>query len=182
VRDSRRGRLTSGTEPVFDPREILRSLTEHQVEFTVVGGLAVQVHGYMGSTRDLDVVPSTDMLNLSRLGEALADMGAELLGPGRSVRVTDPHLLKRAALVPLMTRHGRLDLLNLGLTQGTPGSYDKLRANALVVRLGDMEIAVAGLDDLIRMKRATGREQDIADIGALTRSDEDLEREAAEST
>jgi hypothetical protein len=174
--------VTSETEPVFDPREILRSLTEHQVEFTVVGGLAVQVHGHMRSTRDLDVIPSTDMLNLSRLGEALADMGAELLRAGRSIDVTDPHLLKRAALVPLMTRYGRLDLFHPRLTHGAPGSYDKLRAKALVVRLGDMEVAVAGLDDLIRMKRAAGREQDIADIGALTRSDEDLEREAAEST
>ncbi len=32
------------------------------------------------------------------------------------------------------------------------------------------------------MKPATGREQDIADIGVLTRSDEELEREAPEST
>jgi hypothetical protein len=169
-------------EPVFDPREILRSLTEHRVEFTVVGGLAVQVHGHMRSTRDLDVVLAPGMLNLSRLGEALADLDARLLRSGRPVNVTDPQLLRRAPLVPLMTRHGRLDLLHSRLTQGAPGSYDKLRANALVVKLGNAEIAVAGLDDLIRMKRATGRDQDIADIGALTRSDEDLEREAGEST
>jgi hypothetical protein len=174
--------VASQTEPVFDPREILRSLTEHRVEFTVVGGLAVQVHGYMRSTRDLDVVPAPDMLNLSRLGEALADMEARLLRSGRPPNITDPQLLKRAALVPLMTRYGRLDLLHPELAPGAPGSYDKLRANALVVRFRDSEIAVAGLDDLIRMKRAAGRDQDIADIGALTRSDEDLEREAAEST
>jgi hypothetical protein len=41
---------------------------------------------------------------------------------------------------------------------------------------------VAGLDDLIWMKRAAGREQDLADIGARTGSDEELEREAAQST
>jgi hypothetical protein len=174
--------VASGTEPVFDPREILRSLTEHGVEFTVVGGLAVQVHGHMRSTRDLDVVPAPDMLNLSRLAEALADMDARLLRPGRTADITDPQLLARAPLIPLMTRYGRLDLFHHQLIQGGRGSYDKLRAHALVVRFGDSEIAVAGLDDLIRMKRATGREQDIADIGALTRSDEDLEREAAEST
>jgi hypothetical protein len=168
-------------EPVFDPREILRSLTAHGVEFTVVGGLAVQVHGYMRSTRDVDVVPAPDMLNLSRLGEALADMDAQLLRGGR-VNLTDPQLLQRAPLVALMTRYGRLDVLHPKLTQGAPGAYAKLRASALVVGFGEIEIAVAGLDDLIRMKRAAGRDQDIADIGALTRSDEQLEREAGEST
>jgi hypothetical protein len=168
--------------PVFDPREILRSLTKHGVEFTVVGGLAVQVHGYMRATRDLDVVPAPDMLNLSRLGEALADMGAEPLPAGRPMDVTDPQLLGRAPRVPLMTRYGRLDVLHPRFTQGARSSYDTLRANALIVGFGDLEIAVAGLDDLIRMKRAAGREQDIADIGALTRSDEELEREAVQST
>jgi hypothetical protein len=169
-------------EPVFDPREILRSLTEHRVEFVVVGGLAVQVHGYMRATRDLDVIPAPDMLNLSRLGEALADMEARPLRAEQSVDVTDPQLLKRVALAPLMTRYGRLDILHHRVTRGASGGYDKLRENAVVVALEDFEVTIAGLDDLIRMKRATGREQDIADIGALTRSDEDLEREALQST
>jgi hypothetical protein len=43
-------------------------------------------------------------------------------------------------------------------------------------------VAVAGLDELIRMKRAAGREQDLADIAALARTDEELEREAGEAT
>ena len=48
--------------------------------------------------------------------------------------------------------------------------------------LGTIQVAVAGLDDLIRMKKAAGREQDRIDIGALTALDEDLAREAGEST
>ena len=48
--------------------------------------------------------------------------------------------------------------------------------------LDGYEVAVAGLDDLVRMKRAAGRPQDLTDIGALTRDDEELEREAREST
>jgi hypothetical protein len=45
-----------------------------------------------------------------------------------------------------------------------------------------MEVTVVGLDDLIRMKKAAGRERDRIDIGALTALDEDLAREAGEST
>ena len=65
---------------------------------------------------------------------------------------------------------------------GAPGSFDKLRSRALVVNLDGIEIPVAGLDDLIRMKQAAGRRQDLIDIGALTRTDEELQREARQST
>jgi predicted nucleotidyltransferase len=98
--------------------------------------------------------------------------------------VADPTdtVLRRAAPVPLITDHGRLDLFNLQLTSGAPGSYDEIRESAVEVELGGYTVAVAGVDDLIRMNRAAGREQDLTDVGALTRIDEELEREAAEST
>lgn len=40
------------------------------------------------------------------------------------------------------------------------------------VRLGDLKLAVAGLDDLICMKRASGRQVDLEDLAALTAPDE----------
>jgi hypothetical protein len=169
-------------EVPFDPRQILITLADHGVDFVVVGGVAVQAHGHGRGTRDLDVIPRPELLNLSRLGEALAALGARLLRADRSIDVTDPQLLKRAPLVPLITEYGRLDLLNVRLIEGAPHSYDDLRARAYAAQIDGRSIAVAGLDDLIRMKRAAGRDVDLADIGALTRDDEQLEREAREST
>jgi hypothetical protein len=167
---------------VFDPEAVLRTLAEHGVEFVVIGGLAVQTYGYMRPTQDLDIIPRPDLANLSRLGEALAELRARLHRTARPVDVTDPHVLRRAALVPLMTVHGRLDVMNIESTAGTPARYSELRERAIEVDLGAMEVAVVGLDDLIRMKKAAGRAQDRIDIGALTRLDEDLAREAGEST
>jgi hypothetical protein len=169
-------------EQIFDPRRILLSLAEHNVDFVVVGGVAVQAHGHGRSTRDLDIIPRPDLLNLSRLGESLASLGARLMRTDQPVDVTDPHLMKRAPLVPLVTVYGRLDLLNVGFTQGAPRSYEDLRARAFEAQIDDQTVLVAGLDDLIRMKRAAGRDLDLDDIGALTRDDEQLEREAREST
>jgi hypothetical protein len=148
----------------------------------VVGGIAVQAHGHGRSTRDLDVMPRPELVNLSRLGESLAALGARLLAADRPVDVTDPQLLKRAPMLPLITVYGRLDLLNLALTQGAPGSYEELRERAFEAQIEGRAVLVTGLDDLIRMKRAAGRDVDLEDIGALTRSDEELQREAREST
>jgi predicted nucleotidyltransferase len=151
---------------------ILRALVESQVEFVVVGGVAVQAHGYLRATGDLDVVPEPTLLNLRRLSEALA---------GLDVRA-DPHTLQAAPQVRLATRHGRLDILNLEHLVGAPSTFEALRQRALVVDLDGFAVPVAGLDDLVRMKRAAGRPHDLLDIGALTRTDEELDAEAREST
>jgi hypothetical protein len=168
-------------ESVFDARRILVTLAERGVDFVVVGGVAVQAHGHVRATRDLDIIPRPDLVNLSRLGEALAGLGARVLRGPASVDVTDPQLLRRIPFAPLMTVHGRLDVLNLEHTAGA-ARYDDLRARSLAAELDGFTVRIAGLDDLLRMKRATGRDVDLDDIGALTRTDEELEREAREST
>jgi predicted nucleotidyltransferase len=161
---------------------ILRTLVEFSVEFVVVGGVAVQAHGYLRGTGDLDIVPRPTLLNLSRLAEALADLGAKPRRATLPADVTDPQMLNRVPLAPLVTRHGRLDVLNLAHTSGAPGSFDELMERALAVDLDGLPVAIAGIDDLLRMKRSAGRPQDLTDIGALTRTDEELQREAREST
>ena len=149
--------------------EILEALSRGGVEFVVVGGIAVQTHGYIRSTRDVDIVTSPAAPAATRLSQALSALGAEEIG-------------RNAHLTRFDTRSGRLDVLDLEEVAGAPGSFDELRRRALVVELDGIEIPVAGLDDLVRMKRAAGRPQDLIDIGALTRDDEELEREARQST
>jgi hypothetical protein len=166
----------------FDARALFRALGANNVDYLVVGAFAVHAHGFVRTTSDLDIVPRPDLANLSRLGEVLASIGARLWKARAHVNVTDPHMLRRASLVPLATDHGRLDILNVASTAGLSGDYDKLRRRALEIDLDGVPIAVIGLDDLIRMKRAAGREQDIADIRALAATNEDLAREAGEST
>jgi hypothetical protein len=155
---------------VFDGQELLRVLLAHQVDLLVVGAVAVQAHGYIRSTLDLDIVVRPSALNLSRLAEALADLEAEPRHAGALMKLSDPHWLGRAAMVPVVTRAGWLDVLNV---ESTGRRYEELRANALTIELRGLEVAVVGLRDLIRMKKAAGRPQDLADIEALTRRPDD---------
>jgi predicted nucleotidyltransferase len=167
---------------MVDARKLFRVLGEHRVEYIVVGGFAVYAHGVLRGTVDLDIVPRPDLANLSRLGEALVSVGGRVHRAAGPVNIGDPHILRRASLVPLMTDHGRLDLLNIASTSGVPANYGQLRERALEIDFEDITLAIVGLDDLIRMKKSAGREQDLADIRALTALDEDLAREAGEST
>jgi hypothetical protein len=148
----------------LDLRQLLAILEQHAVEYTVIGGIAVQVHGHRRTTKDLDVIPSPETDNLQRLSAALQALAAVPRGmPGNHAPTVEQ--LEAAAIVPpLTTRHGELHVL-----RDVPGAppYGDLRSRALVVDLDGLAIAIAGLDDLIAMKRASARPSDLRDIAAL---------------
>jgi len=51
-------------------------LCEHQVEFVLIGGFAVALHGYVRATKDIDIVPEPSPENLTRLWRALTAIDA----------------------------------------------------------------------------------------------------------
>jgi predicted nucleotidyltransferase len=155
----------------FQADAIFEVLARHRVNFVVIGGIAVQGHGYIRGTYDVDIIVEPTALNAARLSEALMELEAELRVTG-GLRLTDPHQLRSAPLIPTMTRFGPLDVVHVEHVAGPPKSYEALRNGALVIKLDGIEVPVAGLSDLIRMKRAAGRDQDLADIEALTREPE----------
>jgi len=150
----------------LDLPELLLTLHRHAIDYTVIGGVAVQVHGHRRTTKDLDVVPAPDGRNLQRLTDALAELEARPRDISEGRAPTAEQLGTAAVVPPLTTRHG-----DLRIFRDVPGAppYADLRARALVVELEGISIAIAGLDDLIAMKRASGRPSDIRDIAALTR-------------
>lgn len=152
-------------ETPLDAERILQALAEHAVDYVLVGGLAVQTHGQVRTTVDVDVFPRPDPANLARLADALNALGARVQNPASEGVRIDAAMLPRATLWQFATRHGAIDVLH-----DAPGAppYDELRVRALEIRLGELRLAVAGRDDLIAMKRASGRPVDLEDIAALT--------------
>jgi len=149
----------------LDAERILAALAEHAVDYVIIGGLAVQTHGHVRTTVDIDVYPRPDPSNLARLADALNALDARILNPGSEGATIDAATLPRATLWQFATPHGAIDVLH-----DSPGAppYDELRRRALEIRLGDLELAVAGRDDLISMKRASARPVDLEDLAALT--------------
>lgn len=78
----------------------------------------------------------------------------------------DPDNLKRLArALRSLDGEGDIDVMH-----EVPGgrSYEELREEALQVRLGDIDVPVVGLDDLIQMKLSRGRPVDLDDVASLT--------------
>jgi hypothetical protein len=153
------------TRPELDAEEILRRLTARGVDFVVIGGIAAVLWGSARMTFDLDICFATDDANLQALGKVLVDLGAQLKGVDEELPfVPDVKTLRRLELLTLKTTAGELDLLVR--PAGAPG-YDVLRKRAARVDLGDFNILISSLEDLIAMKRAAGRTKDLADVEEL---------------
>jgi hypothetical protein len=150
----------SGTD-TFHPRELFQALARHEVECVTIGGIAIQAHGAQRITRDLDVAIAASKDNLDRLAAALTEVDARILSP-RSV--PSAAMLASGDQWHLVTNHGRLDVLTL---PAHLGSFAAMRARAHEVPLGDVSVPIAHRDDLLKMKRGSGRAQDLADVRLL---------------
>lgn len=157
--DSRGGMLRR-----LRPRELLDVLRRHQVEFVIIGGFALAPHGYVRATKDIDIVPEPSPENRGRLAAALRELEARVdlgdIGVGELGLEPDETGLEAGGNWILVTKFGRLDVMQevSGLND-----YEQLRAGAVEVD----ELLYAGYPELIRMKTASGREEDLRDIGAL---------------
>jgi predicted nucleotidyltransferase len=149
----------------LDAERILRTLAEHGVEYVLIGGLAVQTHGHVRTTNDADLIPAPEPANLERLAAALRSLEAKVLNPGQEDTEIDAKMLPKAAIWQFSTRDGGVDVLH-EVPGGRP--YKDLSERALRVSLGDIEVPVVDLDDLIQMKLARGKQVDLADVAALT--------------
>jgi predicted nucleotidyltransferase len=159
------------SEPSFSPQEIFAALHRQGVDYVAIGGFAANAYGSRRLTLDVDIVPAPEQDNYERLAAALDELGAPESAVDSAFRDLDPRDgfdLARARIVKLPTASGDLDLMNAAL--GAP-PYEDLRARAVEVEVRGTPIRIASLDDLIAMKRASGRPQDIRDIAELTSLD-----------
>lgn len=145
----------------------------------MIGGIAATFQGSTTITRDLDVCYSRKRENLERLAAALRELDVKLRGAPESVPFRlDAATLRNGLNFTFTTRHGNFDCL------GDPGGrldYDLLLANADVMQVGEINVKVASLDDLIRMKRAAGRIKDrieVENLSALREVRDSLESES----
>jgi predicted nucleotidyltransferase len=146
-------------------RVLLERLGEAEVDFVLVGGLAVNAWGYLRATRDIDLVPNPSSENLARLDALLVELGGKVeVGERLLGSSAIKTFLRTGDRTLVLTDLGRIDIL-----QGLPQipTFSALDGRASEVEIDGLTVRVCSLDDLLEMKRASDRPRDRDDLEAL---------------
>lgn len=143
-----------------DFEEMLRALCDVNAEFMVIGAHAVAVYARPRATGDLDIWVGRTPENAERVWKALATFGAPL------DRLTLEDLTSDDIVFQIGVSPSRIDVLT------TIGGVEFADAwgRREEVELWGLTVPVISREDLIRSKRAVGRERDLADVAELERA------------
>jgi hypothetical protein len=147
---------------------ILRTLSAHDVEFIIVGGVCGVLHGAPISTFDLDLVHSRAPDNVKRLLTALEELDTRYRDPGRRLIKPGKAQLSSPGHQLLMTRGGPLDLLG---EIGSHRGYDQLLPDTVTIEVSpNLRVRVLTLEALIKEKEQMTNEKDKAVLAILRKT------------
>ncbi|MDS4030485.1 MAG: hypothetical protein RKO66_10480 [Candidatus Contendobacter sp.] len=140
-----------------DFKEFVELLNKHNVEYLIVGGYAVGIHGYPRYTGDLDIWINITVENARKVVKVLNDFGFSSFGL-TEVDFTKPNNIIQMGYPPF-----RIDVL----TKIDGVDFGDCYKNKMVVEYDGVTLDVIGMNDLKRNKRASGRSKDIDDLENL---------------
>ena len=137
-------------------RDVFKSFQQHDVKYVVIGGIASVLHGVPRATFDLDILIEATPQNADRLLHAMLDAG---LGTA-SLTSADDLLAHEITIFK--------DRVRIDVQTSTPGlSFKQAWDHHQVMSFHGDEFFVVSRDDLIRSKRAAGRDIDLEDVRLL---------------
>jgi len=138
-----------------DTEGLLKSLKEHKVEFVIIGATAFPVHGYARATLDIDIFIRPDEENARKTRKALREFGYDLTD------ITEEDLLRKKLLIRQYAVETDIHPFVKGI------DFERVWKNKVRAKFGDTYVYFSSLADLIKMKRAAARPQDIEDLKYL---------------
>ena len=148
---------------------LAQALTTFGVEYALIGGVAMAVHGFSRATKDIDLLLPIDADNNTRLLQALASIfdNAKALGALRREWMDKGHSTALEGEI-------HIDLLYVAANQ----TFESLRAHARTIIFEGQPVVTLDVDGMLLTKQTT-READIPDRLKLERLKNALRAQAA---
>ncbi|MEO6669038.1 MAG: nucleotidyltransferase [Ferruginibacter sp.] len=140
-----------------DFREFIELLIKNKVEYLIVGGYAVGIHGHPRYTGDLDIWLNSTPQNAELILKSVNEFGFS------SFKLIQEDFTKPGNVIQLGYPPLRIDLL----TEIDGVIFQECFVNRKVVIIEDLKVNFIGYNDLLKNKRETGRPRDIDDIDNL---------------
>jgi predicted nucleotidyltransferase len=140
--------------------ELLQSLNEHKVKYLIIGGYAVIKYTEPRYTKDLDIWVEISKQNARNILKALNKFGAPI------DNLSEQDLLQPGLIYIFGLPPARIDLLN----KVSGSTFQTAWKNKVKSKIKNVIANFVGVETLIKLKKASGRPQDLADLEKLKKS------------
>lgn len=145
--------------------KLINSLENNNIKYAIAGGYAVALHGAIRGTIDIDLVIKQDKDSFTRIEKVLNKMGLKSRLPVNAEDVFNfrKEYVKKRNLIAwnFININNPIESVDILLTE----DLNKIKTKD--IKTGRYTIKVVSIRDLIKMKKKSGRPQDLEDIKAL---------------
>jgi hypothetical protein len=140
-----------------DFKDLLAVFAAHKVDYLIVGGYAVGFHARPRFTKDIDLWVGNQPDNIVRVRTALEAFGAP------DAMLTQIEFARDEDVLWMGVPPVRIDVV-----KGVPGGdFAQCHSRRILATWDGVPVSIISRDDLLVIKRACGRPQDLVDIEAL---------------
>jgi hypothetical protein len=152
---------------------IFKKLNERNIRYIVVGGIAVNLYGIPRMTYDIDLILDLEDSNLKRLLRLLKTWGFKPKVPvdimDFAIKGKREEWIRNKNMKAFNLVNPEWAMSEIDIIINTPVDYKRASENINHIKLRNISIPAISIDDLIKMKKRSGRQQDKADIKYLRR-------------
>ena len=142
-----------------DFRDFILELNKCEVEYMVVGGYSVILHGYSRTTGDLDIWVNKTNTNYKKLVKAFSGFGLAIFDMTKENFISNPNIDVFSFGKPPVSIDILTDVKGL--------QFDACFQNASFVEVDKLKVRLIEYRDLIKAKKASGRPKDLDDLENL---------------
>ena len=152
--------------------QVFRKLNKKRVRYLVVGGIAVNLHGFPRVTGDLDIMLDlNDGKSVNGFVEVVKVLGFK---PKIPVKVDDFAIpskrkswIEEKNMKVFSVYNPSQEIEHIDVLIENLIDFDKAYKTREIVNAGNLKVPVVSIDDLIKLKKISGRKRDEIDIAAL---------------
>ena len=153
--------------------DLFSKLQQFEVQYLLIGGLAVSLHGVERATMDIDITVAMQPNNLDKLIACAESLNLKPVLPVPLASLKNIDLLKQwhqeKNLLAFALRTEELAGVTLDILLFPPIDFDNMQHRMAKFDIANVKVNVACIDDLIALKQAAGRAIDLSDIDHLNK-------------
>ncbi|OGX07380.1 MAG: hypothetical protein A2Z88_03850 [Omnitrophica WOR_2 bacterium GWA2_47_8] len=150
--------------------EILREFQKQKVKYVLVGGIALNLLGSLRSTADLDILVEMSDNNLAKVVQILKRQGYRVKQPVDPMGIANSRIRQdwiKNKHMKAFNFYKEQEFKEVDIIIDSPVSYEKAKKDAILIQADNIKIPVVSIDNLIKMKKDTGRPMDKLDVSEL---------------